>query len=44
MCQLVEAGKLSLRPLISYILPLDQYAKGFELVKTCGALKVLLKP
>lgn len=44
MSQLVEAGKLNLRPLISYILPLDQYARGFELVKTCEALKVLMKP
>ena len=44
MTQLIEADRLRLRPLIDAILPLDQFAEGFELVKGHQAQKVLLRP
>lgn len=44
MVQLVEAGKLKLKPFISHILPLEEYRPGFELVKSNQVMKVLLKP
>ena len=44
MTQLIEAGKISLLPLISHILPLEEYEAAFELVKGHDVMKVLLKP
>jgi threonine 3-dehydrogenase len=44
MNQLIEAQKLRLRPLISHILPLDEFDRGFELVKSREVAKVLLQP
>jgi 2-desacetyl-2-hydroxyethyl bacteriochlorophyllide A dehydrogenase len=44
MVQLVEAGKLNLKPFVSHILPLEEYQRGFELVKAGEVMKVLLRP
>jgi threonine 3-dehydrogenase len=44
MVQMVEAGQLRLRPLISHVLPLEEYERGFRLVKSGTIQKVLLKP
>jgi threonine dehydrogenase-like Zn-dependent dehydrogenase len=44
MVQLVEANKLTLKPFISHILPLEAYEEGFDLVKRNQVMKVLLKP
>jgi threonine dehydrogenase-like Zn-dependent dehydrogenase len=44
MTQLIESDKLRLRPLIDAILPLDQFAEGFEAVKGHQVQKVLLRP
>ena len=44
MVQLVESGKLDLEPLISHILPLEEYARGFAMVKGHDVQKVLLRP
>ena len=44
MVQLIESDKLTLEPCISHILPLADYQKGFELVKSNEVMKVLLKP
>jgi 2-desacetyl-2-hydroxyethyl bacteriochlorophyllide A dehydrogenase len=42
--QLVHAGKVELKPLISHVLPMEAYAEAFELVKSPEVMKVLLKP
>jgi 2-desacetyl-2-hydroxyethyl bacteriochlorophyllide A dehydrogenase len=44
MMQLVASGKVHLKPLISHILPLEEYQAGFEMVKGHDVQKVLLKP
>jgi 2-desacetyl-2-hydroxyethyl bacteriochlorophyllide A dehydrogenase len=44
MMQLVALGKANLRPLVSRILPIEEYQTGFELVKGHDIQKVLLKP
>ncbi|MCL4302410.1 MAG: alcohol dehydrogenase catalytic domain-containing protein [Anaerolineae bacterium] len=44
MVQLIDSDKLNLKPFISQILPLEEYQKGFELVKAGEVMKVLLKP
>ena len=44
MNQLIEAGQVNLSPLVSYVLPLEEYARGFDLVKGHDVMKVLLKP
>jgi len=44
MQQLVAAGKVDLKPLITSVLPLADYARGFEMVKGHDSMKVLLKP
>ena len=44
MNQLIDAGKVNMNPFISHILPMEEYQKGFELVKGHDVLKVLLKP
>jgi threonine dehydrogenase-like Zn-dependent dehydrogenase len=44
MVQMLEAGKLTLRPFVSHILPLAEFDRGFALVKSSAVQKVLLKP
>jgi threonine 3-dehydrogenase len=44
MVQLIASERLNLKPLISRILPLEEYQEGFELVKSNQVMKVLLKP
>ena len=44
MNQLVDSGKINLKPLITHILPFEEYQKAFELAKSHEAMKVLLKP
>ncbi len=44
MVQLIESDKINLKPLISHILPMEEYRKGYELVKSHDVMKVLLKP
>ena len=44
MNQLIDAGKVNLKPLITDILPMEEYQKGFELVKSYSVQKILLKP
>jgi threonine dehydrogenase-like Zn-dependent dehydrogenase len=44
MNQLIDADQVLLQRLITHVLPLDEYAAGFELVKGHDVLKVLLKP
>lgn len=44
MNQLVDTGKVNLKPLVTRVLPLEEYQKGFELVKGHDVMKVLLKP
>lgn len=42
--QLLEAGQVNVRPLISNKLPLDEWKKGFEIVMNKEGYKVLLDP
>jgi threonine dehydrogenase-like Zn-dependent dehydrogenase len=44
MVQLIESDRLNLKPFISHILPLTEYQRGYELVKSGEVMKVLLKP
>lgn len=44
MVQMIEAGKLNLKPFISHILPMEEFDRGFALVKSLEVQKVLLKP
>ena len=44
MSQLIASDRLRLKPLIDEILPLEQFAQGFELVKGHQAQKILLRP
>jgi 2-desacetyl-2-hydroxyethyl bacteriochlorophyllide A dehydrogenase len=44
MVQLIESDQLNLKPFISHILPLEEYQRGFELVKAGNVMKVLLRP
>ena len=44
MDQMINAGQLNLKPLITHILPMEEYQKGFEMVKGYDVMKVLLKP
>jgi threonine 3-dehydrogenase len=41
---LVNSGKIDLKPYISCVLPIEEFAKGYELVKAHEVMKVLLKP
>jgi 2-desacetyl-2-hydroxyethyl bacteriochlorophyllide A dehydrogenase len=41
---LINSGKINLQPYISCVLPLEDYAKGYDLVKSHQIMKVLLKP
>ncbi len=42
--RLVSDGKVELRPLISHVLPLQEGPRGFELIESGQAIKVLLQP
>jgi L-iditol 2-dehydrogenase len=44
MEQLINADKLQLQPLVTCILPLEEYKQGFSMVKQQGVQKVLLEP
>lgn len=44
MEQLINADRLQLKPMVSCILPLEEYKQGFALVKQQGVQKVLLQP
>ncbi len=44
MEQLVAAGQVDLKPLISHVLPMADYARGFAMVKEHNVQKVLLQP
>ena len=44
MVQMIDADKLNLKPFVSHILPLEEYDRGCELVKSHEVQKVLLKP
>lgn len=42
--RLLDAGVLSLQPLISHVLPISRWREGYELVESRQAVKVILKP
>ena len=44
MEQMIEADQVRLGPLVTNILPIEEYARGFELVKGHDVMKVLLRP
>jgi threonine 3-dehydrogenase len=44
MTQLVEADQVELKPMITHILPMEEFDRGFELVKSHDVMKVLLRP
>ena len=44
MNQLIDAGKINLKPLITHILPIEEYERAFELAKSHETMKVLLTP
>jgi threonine 3-dehydrogenase len=44
MNQLIDMGKVNLKPMITHVLPIEEYDRGFELVKDHECQKVLLKP
>ena len=44
MTQLVEADQVELKPLITHILPMEEFDRGFELVRSHDVMKVLLRP
>ena len=44
MEQMIESDQVSLAPLITHILPIEEYARGFEMVKGHDVQKVLIKP
>ncbi len=41
---LLAAGKVDLRPLITAELPLAEWRQAFDLMRTRQAIKVILKP
>ncbi len=44
MVQLIDAGKVDLKPLITHVLPMEKHQEGFALAKSRDVMKVLLKP
>jgi alcohol dehydrogenase/L-iditol 2-dehydrogenase len=42
--RLLEAGALSVKPLVSHVLPIARWREGYELVETRRGVKVVLKP
>ncbi len=41
---LIEAGKLSLAPLVTHVLPLERYGEGIDLLEARQAIKICFKP
>jgi len=41
---LINSGKIDLKPYISQILPMEEFARGYQLVKEHEVMKVLLQP
>jgi threonine 3-dehydrogenase len=44
MTQLIDSGKVDLKPFVTHILPMEEYQQGFEMVTRGDVMKVLLKP
>lgn len=44
MVQIIESGQVHLGPLVTHVLPLQEHARGFALVKGQDVMKVLLRP
>lgn len=44
MVQLINADKINMNPLVTHILPMEEYQRGYELVKSFDVMKVLLQP
>lgn len=42
--QLMSSGIVKVKPLVGAILPLEEWERGFEMVRTKESIKVLLKP
>lgn len=42
--QIMSSGKLDVKPLITHVLPMDEWHEGFDLAKRGDAIKVLLHP
>jgi alcohol dehydrogenase/L-iditol 2-dehydrogenase len=42
--RLLDAGALSLQPMVTHTLPITGWRKGYELVESRQAVKVILKP
>ena len=42
--RLMEKGRLKAKPLITHILPITQWHRGYELMERKEAIKVVLKP
>jgi L-iditol 2-dehydrogenase len=42
--ELVRSGRINVRPLVTHVLPLDDIARGFELMRTGQAMRVALRP
>ena len=42
--RLIDSGVLSLKPLISTVLPIERWREGYELVESRQAAKVILRP
>ena len=40
---LIEAGKVQTEPLVSHVLPLEQLAAGFDLVKNRTGHKIMIE-
>jgi len=41
---LLSTGKVKADPIITHVLPLKEFEKGFNLLRTREAIKVLMKP
>ncbi len=44
MNQLIDSGRINLKPLITEVLPLEEYERAFELAKSREVMKILLTP
>jgi threonine 3-dehydrogenase len=43
MNQMIDAGQVNLKPLVTHILPVEEYQHGFEMVKGHDVMKILLR-
>jgi L-iditol 2-dehydrogenase len=41
--KLIEDGAVKVEPLISHVLPLEELAKGLDIVAKCGGMKVIME-